>query len=336
MKRVFIVFVMLVFMCPILGQEKESRPVLKSGYTFTIKDQTPKLEKIGLKKLCGLKVPAKAIGKLKAKERIKQTFTTVNDLPAVFNWAEQGYQIYIRDQGACGSCWAFAMNTISEAVVEITMGHQVNFSEQYLMDCNSLNYGCNGGFFDAFDRYITHGYVTETCCPYRAEDFICQCKCAHDYVLFDWFPVNGDVSCPTIEEIKQAIIQYGPVCCGITADSYFQYYNDGVYNHNAPGSPNHAVVLYGWNDAGGHWYLQNSWGDGWGENGTMRIKYNCSKIGTWAVYLSKINKESRGHDTDCPDSCQAMSGTSLCLVGFVWLMVFSAGVIDKRRTKHRK
>jgi len=328
MKKILIILFVLLFSLLSFAQEKESEKEKKlemaPNYTFKVKLSTP-LSKIGLKTLCGLKEPS-ALSKAKYKEKAaagRRRLGVDIIIPEAWNWADHGYTVAIRDQGACGSCWAFAMNTISEASCQTKTGIQVDFSEQYLIDCNRLHYGCNGGFFDAFDRYVDYGYVTEACRPYHAEDRHCLCECPHEYVLSDWWPVDGDVMRPSNDEIKQAILQYGPVCCGVYANDYFMYYDSGVFNYHTNGSPNHAVVLYGWDDAQECWLLQNSWGTGWGENGTMRIKYDVCYIGTWATYVTAIRQENREPDDDCEggngggDSCEYFSSSTMMFLGLL-------------------
>jgi len=343
MRKLFIAFViiLLVGCLAVIAQQKETDNdkkkadaatvlTMKPEYTFTVRLGGP-LSKIPLEKLAGLRPPSdKAKDKFKAKGK---RIMAAGDLPAAWDWREHGYTADIRDQGACGSCWAFSLNTMSEGVAEWKHGNNVDFSEQYLMDCNEDHYGCNGGFFDALDRYVQFGYVDEACRPYLAADSYCKCECPHDYALEDWWPIDDTMGQPTTEEIKHAIMQYGPVSCAVYVDQFFQYYSGGIFNHNSNKTPNHAIVLFGWNDDGGYWLLQNSWGTGWGEDGLMRIKYGVCGIGYWTVYCTNIIKQQRPADNDCEDSCQGMSGTSLCLMGALAFGVFLTGRKDKRRTK---
>ena len=103
-----------------------------------------------------------------------------------------------------------------------------------------------------------------------------------------------------MEQIKNAIYSYGPVTVAICVGGYFKLYTGGVYNFEyicIPGIVNHGVVLYGWDDnyewegnTYGVWFLRNSWGTDWGENGYMNIEYDCCKVGYRAVYIDYQNR----------------------------------------------
>jgi hypothetical protein len=94
---------------------------------------------------------------------------------------------------------------------------------------------------------------------------------------------------PSVSALKQAIHTYGPVTAGVCVGSAFTSYTGGVFQTNESGKcpygTNHAVMLVGWDDGDGVWYLRNSWGAGWGEHGTMRIRYGLSQVGEDASYI---------------------------------------------------
>jgi hypothetical protein len=130
--------------------------------------------------------------------------------------------------------------------------------------------------------------VPETAFPYVAADVACNGPYPHSYWIDNWAFIGGGVGLPTVDEIKSAIMNYGPVSAGVYVNSAFQAYTGGVFNNTDNKDINHAVVLVGWDDslgAGGAWILRNSWGSGWGESGYMRIQYGCSQVGYAANFV---------------------------------------------------
>jgi hypothetical protein len=198
-------------------------------------------------------------------------------LPAAYT----GVYTPIKNQGSCGSCWAFGTIGAMEAAYKKKYGTTLDLSEQYLLSCNTLGYGCDGGWF-AFAMCKSPGAILESCFPYKAVDAPCTyCSNPTRYYL----PSYGSVS-NTVSKIKSAIYTYGSVAAAVYVNSYFQAYSSGVFSGCGTGSVNHAIVLCGWDDAKGAWLLKNSWGTSWGENGFMWIKYGCSSVGYGATRCS--------------------------------------------------
>ncbi len=229
-------------------------------------------------------------------------------LPGRFNWCEQGKCPPVRDQRQCGSCWAFATVGVIESVTRITHGANTDFSEQFFISCNYQGWGCSGGWWPldmAVDRRVhgesMAGPVGEWNFPYTASDGSCNGPYVHRWQGKAWGYVNpvNRYSVPDVNQIKQAIYSYGPVVVAVATGYAFHTYTGGVFQTNEASSPDvidHAVVLVGWDDAGGYWIARNSWGPDWGEhwsgqrrngdNGYMRIKYGISNIGFAAAYLN--------------------------------------------------
>jgi len=186
----------------------------------------------------------------------------------------------VKDQGSCGSCWAFSTAGMFEAVL-LRHGISTDLSEQWLVSCNDDGWGCNGGWF-ANSYYLNPGAVLESCFRYKATDLPCNYNCQPTYIAANSYNASG------VSAIKAAIRDFGAVSCAVTATVYFQAYSGGVFNYNSNGSVNHAVVLVGWDDnlgSSGAWRLKNSWGRSWGESGMMWIEYGCSNVGSGGNYL---------------------------------------------------
>ncbi|HEB60694.1 MAG TPA: hypothetical protein ENJ06_02615 [Phycisphaeraceae bacterium] len=216
------------------------------------------------------------------------------DLPAAFDWRDQATLPPVRNQGSCGSCWAFATVGPLECNIAIKDGVITNLSEQWLVSCNSDGYGCNGGWWGhdyhewKNDPCGDDGAVLESDFPYVAYDASCNCPYPHTYWISDWAYVGSGSGVPSVSAMKQAIYDHGPLCVAVYVNSAFQAYSGGIFNSCSNGTVNHGVVLVGWDDnqgSNGVWIMRNSWGSGWGEGGYMRIPYNCSNIGYAASYV---------------------------------------------------
>ena len=228
--------------------------------------------------------------------KVPLTDTLLGGLPASFDWRDSGILTPVRDQGNCGSCWAFGTVGPFEANLKWKAGLTTDLSEEFLLSCNTDGYSCNGGWW-AHDYHLNQtaisqtqpGAVLETDFPYVAASQSCNRLFSHPYRLVNWGYVGNDSSIPAAEAIKNALYSYGPVAVAVCAGPKMQGYRGGVFSlderNYCGGGVNHAVVLVGWNDAENTWIMRNSWGASWGENGYMRITPGTSNIGYSANYV---------------------------------------------------
>lgn len=207
--------------------------------------------------------------------------------PAQFDWREFGGVTSVKDQCHCGSCWAFATTAVMESALKISTGLDHDLSEQHLISCNGVNWGCQGGLM-AFNYYLNTpdttggiGTVSEADFPYQAKNAPCGNEYSRGVRIQDYFsPHTSDVN-----TIKKAIYEYGPVAVTMCVGRQFRYYTGGNFYYDQwqgcflPWFGNHGVVLVGWDDADAVWILKNSWGTGWGNGGYMRIGYGTSHVG---------------------------------------------------------
>jgi hypothetical protein len=264
--------------------------VEEKGYGYRVADN-PAMG-FSLDELCGLVVP----DGWQAEASFRDP-GGVKALPASFDWRSDGLPA-VRNQGGCGSCWAFATVGVLESQIMLQSGTDENLSEQYLVSCNESGWSCGGGWW-AHDYHEWRipagepeaGAVLEGGFPYQASNVPCNPPHSHPYRIGDWAYVPGNED--SVEAIKQAIYQYGPVGAAVAVGSAFQAYSGGVFDNDESQDINHAIVLVGWNDAyswGGRtygvWILRNSWGSGWGEGGYMYITYGTSRVGYSANYIS--------------------------------------------------
>ncbi|NJN68735.1 MAG: hypothetical protein HC884_19550 [Chloroflexaceae bacterium] len=217
-------------------------------------------------------------------------------LPSKFNWCDNGGCTPVKNQGSCGSCWAFATVGVQENLIKIRDGVERDLSEQYHVSCNTDGWSCNGGWqtheyhVDAYGANQTQpGAVYEADFPYQAKDLACPLPplASHEQAE-QWTYVAADPrTVPSVAALKQAIYEHGPVFVAVRVCNWGSY-QGGVYETSCSGQVNHAVVLVGWDDTqgtNGVWYLRNSWGTGWGEDGSMRIGYGVSSVGYAASYV---------------------------------------------------
>jgi C1A family cysteine protease len=212
-------------------------------------------------------------------------------LPSSFNWCDHNGCTPVKNQGNCGSCWAFATAGPLESLIKINDGATVDLSEQYLVSCNTDGWGCDGGFW-AHDYHqwktpngeTEPGAVLESSFPYESRDAACNPPHPKAFRLDSWQYVCPDCT-PTTAQLKQAIFEHGPLTVAVCVNDAFQSYSGGVFSGPGCSDLNHGVVLVGWNDADGCWIMRNSWSSAWGEAGYMRIKYGVSGIGTYAAYV---------------------------------------------------
>ena len=265
-----------------------------NGWTFTVDHNAA--TQVPIESLCGLVEPpgwqqAAPLNSLQVGASKPQNLAL---LPAAFDWRNQVGCPPIRSQGSCGACWAFSTVGAFECAIRIMDGKDVDLSEQWLISCNQDGWSCIGGWFaHDYHRYRPDscsgtGAVLESIFPYRAANVACQCPYTHEYFIDSWGYIDQPGTIPTVDAIKRAIMQYGPVSVAVYAGPAFQAYSGGVFNACENKSCNHAVVLVGWDDnqgPGGVWIVRNSWGAGWGEAGYGRMLYGCSNIGYGACYI---------------------------------------------------
>ncbi|MCX8063758.1 MAG: PASTA domain-containing protein [Candidatus Hydrogenedentes bacterium] len=224
----------------------------------------------------------------------------IEKLPSRWDWRERtsGGLPPIRDQGECGSCWAFATVGALECNIKIKDGINVDLSEQWLVDCarGIFWYGCDGGISahdwhkgTQTDSCGGYGAVLEVDYPYVGYQKSCGCPVPHYYTIRDWKYVGSAIGIPPIDSIKTAIYRYGPVVCAMEVKSSFLAYKGGLYNDKTESKalPNHMVVIVGWDDnyGSGAFIIRNSWGPYWGENGYAYIEYGVAQIGYAANYI---------------------------------------------------
>lgn len=254
-------------------------------------------------------------------------------LPA-FNWLDQNVgRPRVKNQGSCNSCWAFATLAAFEwsfhiqkrrltimygrygetlpsgervKIATVTPPYNLLFSEQKLINCAGKENSCRGGWHgSAFNHLVEFGAPFPWDSPadikrteYTGKDGTCQgLKVNTGFQALTWDYVNYPPDkIPSVTQLKTALLEHGPIVVLVRITEAFLAYQGGVFNEQAPGEINHAVVLVGWDDTNRAWLIQNSWGEEWGTKinvgpsatetgGLMWIAWDSNSIGKYAAWV---------------------------------------------------
>lgn len=200
------------------------------------------------------------------------------ELPDFVDWVQLGAVTPIKNQGACGSCWAFSTTGSLEGSKFLKTGELVALSEQNLIDCDHVDLGCNGGLMDnafKFDEK-SGGLCSEADYPYQAKQGTCNTECTD--VEGSIVSTFVDVP-PGDEQALISAIAMQPISIAIEASQFvFQFYKTGVLNDDSCGSRgtiDHGVLAVGYgtdlDTQVPYFKVKNSWGETWGENGFIKI-----------------------------------------------------------------
>ncbi|XP_036847143.2 procathepsin L-like isoform X2 [Manis javanica] len=202
------------------------------------------------------------------------------EIPPSVDWREKGYVTPVKNQGWCGSCWAFSATGALEGQMFRKTGKLVPLSEQNLVDCSGHqgNGGCRGGTANFAFQYVidNRGLDSEQSYPYHGKNEPCKYK--PEYSAAN---VTGFHGIPAQEkDLEVTVANVGPISVSIDASKQtFQFYKEGIYYDANCSSQNqdHAVLVVGYgfegaeSDDNKYWIVKNSWGTGWGMNGYVKM-----------------------------------------------------------------
>eukprot|EP01027_Heterolobosea_sp_BB2_P025350 GEZU01038903.1.p1 GENE.GEZU01038903.1~~GEZU01038903.1.p1 ORF type:complete len:354 (+),score=142.75 GEZU01038903.1:47-1108(+) len=206
------------------------------------------------------------------------------NVPTDFDWREKGAVTSVKNQGQCGSCWAFSVTENIESMWILAgkgTNESVKLAPQQIVDCDTVDDGCNGGDPPTAYEYVMKagGLESEQDYPYTAEDG----QCAFDKSkvvasISDWKMVaqNG-----TNEKIMPAaLVSIGPLSICVDAASW-QFYFGGIRRSMCGTELDHCVQLVGYNQSGStpYWIIRNSWGADWGEDGYIYVEMGKNLCG---------------------------------------------------------
>jgi len=196
------------------------------------------------------------------------------------DWVKNGAVNPIKNQGQCGSCWAFSTVGALESAYKISTGKLYSLAEQQLVDCDQYNDGCSGGWpHTAYDYYYSNaGVCSESSYRYTGRDGSCRASSCE--VVLPRGTVAGHQNVgQTATSLKSALMSQ-PVSVTVNAGQ-MQFASNGVVTGQCRGQINHAVIAVGYGTDGLDYFkIRNSWGSNWGEAGYIRLAQNGGSEGT--------------------------------------------------------
>uniref|UniRef100_A0A336MCR0 CSON013588 protein n=1 Tax=Culicoides sonorensis TaxID=179676 RepID=A0A336MCR0_CULSO len=219
------------------------------------------------------------------------------ELPKEYDWRTKNVVSEVKNQGSCGSCWAFSAVGNIEGQHAIKYGKLESYSEQELVDCDSKDNGCGGGYMDdAFKAIETLGGIElENEYPYSAKREKCHFDSSKVHAR-----VKGAVDLPKNETaIAQFLVQNGPIAVALNANA-MQFYRGGVSKPwkmlCSSKNLDHGVLMVGYgvaeypkfNKSLPYWIIKNSWGPKWGEQGYYRLYRGDNRCGIAEMASSAV------------------------------------------------
>ncbi|GAB2223687.1 hypothetical protein Droror1_Dr00004425 [Drosera rotundifolia] len=207
-------------------------------------------------------------------------YANVASVPPSIDWRTKGAVTPVKNQGQCGSCWAFSTVVSVEGISAIKTRNLVSLSEQELIDCDKgQNQGCNGGLMEYAFQFVHEkgGLTTEANYPYAAQDGTCDSQKLNSPVV----SIDGYETVPqSDEDALQKAVANQPVSVAIDAGGQdFQFYSEGVFTGECGTDLDHGVAVVGYGttlDGTKFWIVKNSWGADWGEKGYIRMQRGFS------------------------------------------------------------
>jgi len=188
------------------------------------------------------------------------------------DWVAKGKTTPVKDQGQCGSCWAFSTTETVESAILMAGKKVVPLSPQEIVDCDSSDSGCNGGDPQEALGWVKQqgGLDTDQCYPYTAQDGTCaSSQCTPAGNVASVVPISGSETAT-----YSALQKYGPLSICADASSWSNYQGGVLTADQCGDNVDHAIQLTGYSPSqGGYWIVRNSWGTDWGQNGFIYLQY---------------------------------------------------------------
>merc|ERR1712167_3840 len=186
----------------------------------------------------------------------------------------------VKNQGTCGSCWAFAGITVLESRAAINGGTLRQYSEQEIIDCNSSGSECQGGWYSTVWSYVKSAGRLASSADYGYNGVKGSCKSRSsslDKLVASYDDYGGWNEADLVSDLLD-----GPVAIAVNANDNFMDYASGIFNEAVDTSPNHAVVAVGYTSS--YFYVRNSWGANWGDGGYISLARGVCTSLTYSYY----------------------------------------------------
>jgi hypothetical protein len=224
--------------------------------------------------------------------------------PATFDWRNSAKPVVspVKDQGQCGSCWAFSATENIESMWALKHGSLPILGPEQIVDCDTVDQGCNGGDTPTAFEYVTQqgGLDTEASYPYTAGDSGTGGSCAYEQSSvaasisnYTWAIAECTDSCnsQSMSDVQSKLATVAPFAICVYAEPW-QDYSSGIFDDTTCShdysSLDHCVQLVGYDNNQGFWIVRNSWNTDWGEQGYIRVSTKVAK-GNLCGIMDEVN-----------------------------------------------
>lgn len=211
--------------------------------------------------------------------------------PASFDWRNRKALTPVKNQLSCGSCWAFTVTEEIETQNFLSGKNLSVLSPQQIVDCDTSNWGCGGGWPATAYAYIIKagGLQTATTYPYTGRGGSCKFTKSKAVQTIKSWAFSSKAAALNEAQMLQDLWTYGPLSVCLSAAN-FGYYSGGVFTGPSGSAIDHCVQLVGYGTTSTgvkYWTIKNQWGASWGENGYMRIRRDVNQ-NLIAAYATRV------------------------------------------------
>jgi C1A family cysteine protease len=210
----------------------------------------------------------------------------VYDIPTSYDWRQHGAVTAVKNQGDCGSCWAFSATEGVESAWFLAGNTIIKLAPQQIVSCDNNDDGCDGGDLPTAFAYVkSKGLEDEQDYPYTSGNSGDSGSCDYQssdvkahITGFRYATQSGNETAMLV-----ALLAHGPLSICVDAETW-QDYNGGIIKHGCGDSLDHCVQITGFNSTSGstpvpYWIIRNSWGSDWGINGYLYVERNKDECG---------------------------------------------------------